>query len=343
MAAGDSGFPSGFDKVHVVLWTADDVEITRDTICFDAQDNGSHLSQWVIPNNWTIDGETTTTPVPADGAMGPRIEGTGVGYNECNNGDAYTRATYANGFQLKVDYSFTSGYTQADTPNMNEITGDADPTDDRKVSFVANSGIKIGAVGSGSRYEVAIIDMENWVALTHGIGQLGINGDMIDLSGQRLGAYEDEEVSRLLTGMLYKGEYKSTEPDRGLTDADALSGSLTPDDYRTLLMRTLECWDNSSMIIVADPNATDGKIKVYMKLTEGEHSGHNHTEVTRPTETDYYLFYRTDKDRGGNAIVFNEDTRIHLQSHWGSGVTFSNIAITSSSFALVWLTYVPTM
>jgi hypothetical protein len=276
--------------------------------------------------------------VPVDGAVGPKQEWTGtypdddeILYNKYNHGDAYTKATYQNGFEIELHYAFTTGYVQPDT-NLSEHADPGGPNGDRqKVSFVANSGVKIGSVNDPNRYEIAIIDLEEWVGLTNGINQLTITGDLIDLSGQPNGKdYENEEVSRLMPGMLYKGEYKSGSGanEYGLTDADELTAPLTAADYRTLLTRAFECWDNTSMIMVADPSATDGIFKVYMKRKAGDHTGHNHTTVTHPVETEYYLFYRTNVDRNGHPIVINEHTRIHLQSHWGSGVQFSNFKIT---------------
>ncbi len=294
------------------------------------QNNVQNLTDWVVPNGWTINGGTLTTPIPAQGAVGPRDEGSGTTFNM---GDAYTRATYPNGFELKVDYSFATEYLQPDNDG-NEIIRYGAEEDFRKVSFVANSGVKIGSLDATNRYEVAIIDMARWVGLTQGIEALSITGDMIDLSPYPPSpGYRDEECSRLIPGMLYKGEYKSGsgENSLGLTDAAGLTTPLTPRDYRDLLGRTLGCWDNTSMIIVADPNATDGIIKVYVKLKDIDHSDHNHSETTHPAHTEYHLFYRTNVDREGSPIVINENTRAHLQSHWGSGVAFTNVSITPLS------------
>jgi hypothetical protein len=311
------------------------------TAWFDIQDNSTCLTDWVIPNDWTIavmgEGESKvvrlTTPTPVAGAVGPQIEGTGRDYNQYNNGDAFTTGTYKHGFQLRIDYEYTTAYVQPDNPNHDERE---DNKDERKVSFVANSGVKIGSLNDAKRYEIAIIDLETWLALTNGLDQLEIyNTDWINLNNQRdKRSYKHEEVNRLLPGMLYKGEYKSGSGTnaRGLTDAHDIFGSLTPADYKTLLARTLNCWDTGSMIIVADPAATDGRLKVYMRLKEGAtHTGHSHTDIYHPVHHDYYLFYRTDTqraDHGGDEITFNANTRIHLQSHWGSGVTFTKVDIT---------------
>ncbi len=343
------GPPVLSDSLSLIVVNVEDGNqdlLMQDAVYVRVQDNEAHLSDWVIPNGWTITtASALSTPTPVDGpgdsqAMGPQDEGSGVTFNM---GDAFTRETYEHGFELIIDYEFTTGYIQADR-NKNEITGDDDPADGKKVSFVGNSGIKIGEIVTpgkpDTRYEIAIIDMAAWVSLTKGIDNLTITGDMIDLEDQvdRID-YENEEVSRLLNGMLYKGEYKSGSGEmlRGLTDADDdgdFPPSLDPEKplpwteahYHTLLKRTLECWDNSSMIVVADPHATDGKLKVYMKR-DCTDSSHNHTTVTHPTETDYYLFYRTDVDRSGKPIALNDKTRVHIQSHWGSGVAFPRIEI----------------
>ena len=63
-----------------------------------------------------------------------------------------------------------------------------------------------------------------------------------------------------------------------------------------------------------------------MKLNEGI-SSTGYKE--HPEESGYYLFYRTDVDRFGNTIAFNDETRVHSQSHWGSGVIFRRIEISA--------------
>lgn len=98
--------------------------------------------------------------------------------------------------------------------------------------------------------------------------------------------------------------------------------------YRTFLERAVNCWDNSSMMVRVDPNANDGIVKVYMRLKAGiDHSGHTHTAITHPEDPSYRLFYRTDVDRDGKRISLPAETRVHLQSHWGSGVKFTGIEI----------------
>jgi hypothetical protein len=77
-----------------------------------------------------------------------------------------------------------------------------------------------------------------------------------------------------------------------------------------------------------DPNANDGIVKVYMRLKAGiDHSGHTHTAITHPEDPSYRLFYRTDVDRDGKRISLPAETRVHLQSHWGSGVKLTGIEI----------------
>ena len=77
-----------------------------------------------------------------------------------------------------------------------------------------------------------------------------------------------------------------------------------------------------------DPNANDGIVKVYMRLKAGiDHSGHTHTAITHPEDSSYRLFYRTDVDRDGKRISLPAETRVHLQSHWGSGVKLTGIEI----------------
>jgi hypothetical protein len=262
IGSGPTGFPSGLDKIHVVLWDSNDQEVGRDTVVLKVQDNVQHITEWVIPNDWRIDGETLTTPTPEEPlsypeqsgkTLGPQIEGTGRDYNVYNKGDAYTRAAYPNGFEIKVAYEFTTGYVQADTKRDQLLDG-SQGTDARKVSFVANSGIKFGPLTDGtidSRYEVAIIDLHNWLGLTSGVQSLLIDpkGKILDYNGPAPNVFEAEDLNRLLPGILYAGQYT------GLTDADGFPdpSTWTAVHYRTLLERAVNCWDNSSMMVRVDP------------------------------------------------------------------------------------------
>jgi hypothetical protein len=346
VGAGDTGFPSGFDKIHLVLW--DSVEsadnngkkLARDTISLAVPDNHAQFTEWVVPNDWTIAATSISTPHPSLHAEGPQTEGTGTGdqfgnpaYGGYNNGDAYTVDTFPNGFELKVEYSLGDEYVQIDKGPRDEfaIIG----TDDTKVSFVANSGIKIGPVDDPSRHEIAIIDLAGWLDLTSGVEGLSIVGDTVMLEQNPAQGYRDEEVSRLLPGMLYKGEHKSgTGVDwRGLFDAHGIERSIenwTAEDYRAIIKQTRDWWAwEAEMIVVANPNANDGIIKVYMKMNSSHPMIEDPSTISHADETQYKLFYRTDIDRNSNPILINAETRIHVQSHWGSFVSFQQLDVTA--------------
>ncbi len=163
------------DSVMVKVWNGANEEVGRDTVKFAVQDNASHLTNWVIPNDWTIDGETIKTPMPAVGAIGPQKEWTGnVGdssilYNKYNKGDAYTKDPVNGAFTLSFTVALDSRQVQPDT-NANE---QEDAKDKHKLSFVANSGVKIGALVTDpkvdTRYEIAILDVVKWVDMVGGI------------------------------------------------------------------------------------------------------------------------------------------------------------------------------
>ncbi len=115
----DTGFPSGNDKVHFILWKYDALtetftEVARDTVCFKVQDN-TEVSDWIIPSGWTIHSDGSfTTPMPAEGAVGPKTEDSydivydtdGDGNDDRERRYARSLESYTNGFELSFTYSF---------------------------------------------------------------------------------------------------------------------------------------------------------------------------------------------------------------------------------------------
>ena len=335
------GPPVLSDSLSLIVVNVEDGNqdlLMQDAIYVRVQDNEAHLSDWVIPNGWRITtASALSTPTPVDGpgdskAMGPQDEGSGVTFNM---GDAFTRDTYEHGFELTLEYALTRHWVRADDRDPREVYTEKDS---KKHSFVANSGVKIGPIEPLRRPEINIIDLDHWLdnAVDGNINDLPINDDgMITFEG----GYQEERVNWMLPGILYDGDYF------GLTDAKGMD-TLAEEQYKALIRSTRDCWDTSSMIITADPRATDGVIKVYMqriavdpeKMPPGViHDMEN--DAKHPEAQDYYLFYRTDSDRDKKALVvdpqkppaertFHKDTRIHLQSHWGSEVKFTNIHIT---------------
>lgn len=65
------------------------------------------LPGWLIPAGWRIGADgSLTTPMPADGAVGPQNEGSGV---TTNKGDAFYQLSDSmlrDGFEITVNFSF---------------------------------------------------------------------------------------------------------------------------------------------------------------------------------------------------------------------------------------------
>ena len=298
---GDSGFPSGLDKIHFVLWDANWQELERDTVTLKVQD-GSSVADWVIPNDWTIDDTGFKTPMPVEGAVGPRAEGTGVDYNEYNSGDAYTRAPVQGAFSLSFTVELDPRYVHADyRPKGGDERITAD--DERKLSFVANSGVKIGPINQ-RYYEVAILDVVGWVNMIGGLAVLndpnawvGDKVHLVDEEGNM--RYVEEPLSQLMTAVKYKGNYDD------MTDAQGINATGWEDYYKILerhYNRFQALGRTYRMKVEYDGNATL-------------------TVSVAPQGSNAFSTVYQDK----NFQLQGTNNYLHLQSHWGSGVRFTNM------------------
>jgi hypothetical protein len=231
---------------------------------FAIQDNSTNFTQWVVPNAWTIESGSLTTPVKHDKAtVGPETEGTERGttydpdpkrrsYSELggHRGDAFTRATYGTGFTLKVDYTFTeNNCLEPDTRDGNEKITDGD---DKKLSFVANSGVKVGPRFGTDVFEVAIIDVDRWVKLAERTDETvtfaGTKVAETYPDGNKARPYVAEELSTMLSGVIYDGQYDSME----FLQRDA-AGKV---NALATLKAFQATFDNSSMVIEYNPKRT---------------------------------------------------------------------------------------
>jgi hypothetical protein len=316
-----TGTPGG-NTIKVIVVEADGTPVTvggvemSDEIKVEIQDNRTNLIHWVIPNDWKIDGQTLTTPTPVTGAVGPKIEGTGVGYNEYNTGDAYTRAEINGAFTMTFTVTylnnvFPNGYVQPDN-NGDENT--VTPGDRRKLSWVANSGVKFGAVNGERPLEIALFDVLNMVDRVGGLETFnkkavwGPNGE-ISVTYPPAGTpnsvrYETETLAQLLPCVRYKlpkGDYGQ------LYD---LSTPDNPDD-RVAVPRTWEDYRD----ILRDWYG------FFTSLRDGYQ-----VQIKNTASSLLISVYK-----GGNWVkVYEGDPvagsyRLHLQAHWGSGVSFTNI------------------
>jgi len=307
-----AGNSSALDALTCTVWDSDNSKVQSDTVQFAIQDNSTKLTSWVIPNDWTISGESTKTPMPHADAVGPQAEWTGLSYNEFNKGDAFTKETVSGSFTLDMTVSFDERQVQPDN-NKTEHTIDGDA---RKLSFVANSGVKIGAVmtpgGVDARYEVALIDVVSWVDKAGGLEAFNKatawEDDKVIAKDQDGQAYAKESLRILMPGVFYRAENFD-----GI--ADAAGTTATPgtwEYYYEILARSyrrMESFANGTFqmrVSYASDSNGGGMLSVGIKAV-----GANEFET---------VYTETNPDFGSG------DTRISLQSHWGSGVTFANIS-----------------
>ncbi len=304
---------SSLAPVRVILEKQDDagdwIPAVSDIIAFDVQD-GSDAGGWIVPSGWRIgeDG-SLTTPTPAEGAVGPQSEGSGV---TTNKGAAYYELTseqIAAGFEISFDYEFlrngVGGYLQPDTNKNKQI----DPEDTAKLSFVGNSGVKFGTahtnlsndddVSTGVT-EIAILDVEKSTALADGLEKfiplIDDNTGETDLSSIN---YVDEPVTKLTSGVKY----------------GAPNGNLLTKGYQAFFQKNYELFARQSVEMKLrytgvnndDANQND-KLIVYVKKQDGTYEKYG----------EYYDVFGAVKSQV-------KENRVYLQAHWGSGVKFSNI------------------
>ena len=309
--SGPTGFPAGHDKVHLVLWDAisGGNEIKRDTVLLKVQDNHNNLADWVVPNDWTINGGTLKTPMPVDEqAAGPQKEWTGkeeaanLEYNKHNNGDAFSVSAIGNTFTLSFDMAFDPRFVQPDRNNT-EFTPDGD---EQKLSFVANSGVKLGPIHGNKVYEAAIIDVVAWVDKAGGIESFNDWTRWTAESGStkndvvKVPNHVPEKLTRLLHGIKY-GELDYTKIRKldNLNDVVFESPGDAWQDYYHILKRFYDK-------MKANPPST----------MEVKYSGGNQIDI----KVNGVLWYRDQ-----SVTVVNSNHHLHLQSHWGSGVSFNSL------------------
>ena len=305
-AVGAGG--SGADSIQVVLWDNAGEEIARDKVSLCVQDNANNLTGWVIPNDWTISGGTTKTPMPVEGAIGPQIEGTGIPYNQYNKGDAYTKQAVNGAFTLSCSVGLDGRLVQPDTNKDEKETA----ADKHKLSFVANSGVKIGALvsdpsvpNSDTRYEIAILDVVKWVDMVGGLSALNKagawDGDKVvikDSNGTLL--YDSEPLSKLMSCVKYGGSYVN------MKDAEGVNAT---------------GWEYYYQILTKNYNRFKDRQGSYqLQIQFVPASGNTPSQIAvRENGSDVYQEESPSFGTG--------ETHLSLQSHWGSGVTFSNITI----------------
>ena len=208
---------------------------------------------------------------------------------------------HASGFEMTFDYSFERsrnspyGYVHHQSGTLH------------KLSFVGNSGIKFGTGGQ----EVAILDVDAYVNMAGGISAFSPSvGGIIDTdSGPGITAkaninapenYNDEELSRLMTGVVYGPTHHDYGNAKDNPDRPNLPTSL--DRYWTMLASN-EQRANGKMRIRFDP-AGNGTLTVFLDGATGTNWSYQDTSFSPMSLTE-----------------------LIVQSHWGSGVIFTNMDI----------------
>ena len=163
---------------------------------------------------------------------------------------------------------------------------------------MGNSGVKFGG------REVAILDVSAYVAMAGGLsafdpappndGYVKDDGN-IDTDD----AYVDEFLNKLMTGVRYGGDYAK------MADNPDHPNDGVPDDagefYTTLANN-------------------EGRANAHMKIDVSDDTGAGHA-------LDVYLDNDTDACYS-EMVTLASYTTLNLQTHWGSGVIFSNMDIT---------------
>ena len=322
-AETDTGFANGFDKIHVIVWDGD-VEIHRDTVSFDVQD-GNDASDWIVPSGWRIgeDGSLTTYAI-REGAVGPLKPGSSITEKE---GCAYSRQAFTDGFTLSFNYEFLHnedysevtkdgnyGYVQGDSNKdgkiIKKVEKPGEKVDEQKLSFVGNSGVKIG--GFSGVPEVAILDMQAIMLMlgngneSEGLNRF-INGVKIDEeTGDpivEITGYATENLAQLLSGCVYN--QTSLIPKITFEDF-SVTAPLSTTWYQQWFEKYYNTYKNTNHIEIRINNITTENTRLLSVYLNNE---------STPT----YIYQLPNSET-------NND-HLYLQSHHGSGVRFSNISL----------------
>ncbi|MFC1759587.1 hypothetical protein ACFL2H_12615, partial [Planctomycetota bacterium] len=259
----------------------------------DPSDKGTLTTKY--PDTNANDETVSPTTVPAR----PYVKSNGPA-------DLYSTSlgSYPNGFTMELDYTFDR--TRGGGPN-GYVQAKGKP---KKLSFVANSGVKFGGM------EAAILDVE---AMINEGGSDVPNGEgpeyefdpdgraAIDVMGNvDVTGYAVEPLNKLLTGVRYGGDY---DPNMQLFYDDPNRADSY--DYFYLLMDTAGLHNDYMKIDTMNVGNNTFSVDIYLDEDDGDDEG---------DEDDTKLTYR----ELGIAGSIGE---LKIQSHWGSGVTFESIDV----------------
>lgn len=229
------------------------------------------------------------------------------------NGDYYT--DFSGGFTMEFDYYFDTSRGDGIYGWVQAIAGG---TPRNKLSFIGNSGVKFGGV------EAAIFDVKSMVDRVGGLSkfqqtepyQNGVKYGTNDLSNTEVdvriqydsdgdgdidandGNYEIEHLSQLMAGIEYD------ETDYG-TIYDFTKGNPS----------TPYTWQHFYAALVENYNRTNSSMKI--DVTQ---NGSLYTLAI-------FLDGSTTASYEKSGITLSSLNTLYLQSHWGSGVVFSDLNI----------------
>lgn len=202
--------------------------------------------------------------------------------------------SYPNGFRAEIEYEFphrdVNGYVQALGKGA-------------RLSFVGNSGVKFGSNSANSNkpWEINILDVDALFAEAGGSAVLQAATDESGEVEVTTPDYNKEPVNRLMTAIVYGGEYeKMTDNPNYTTASEESEPPADAGEYHDTHLSNKERPDGVMVIDVKPVGATWSLVITLSGV-----------------ET-----FRDDDFDPGDLSKFS------LQSHWGSGVRFQSMEVT---------------
>lgn len=244
-------------------------------------------------------------------------------------GDSYLESAlnYTSGFTMDYQYTFLRGNGYGD--DYGYVQADVKDNQDKlikKLSFVANGGVKIGGTGGASNgvFEAAVLDVQAMVAMTlnKDIGEtisdaewntlktmIGEEGTITITNEQGTKLYAVERLNTLLNGVGY-GQFYPYMVQNWPQNPDEC-------DYIALLRNIYNLTGTSgNMKISATPTASSGTGGVEIKL--GDTTTFCGSQFNRDNKTGH----PNDPSTSEGEVIGLGDGHIYLQAHWGSGVKY---------------------
>jgi hypothetical protein len=247
----------------------------------------------------TIHPDTQIDDKPAASAEGPL---------SWTTGPSTIGGTYPDGFVMEFDYSFETSRN----PQWGYVQAAGHP---KKLSFVGNSGIKFGVLEYNDKpFEAAILDVDSVVGLGGSLGAFeynpvtgtGINDDgevAIRINPADPPTYVTEPLNRLMTGVRYGGDYEFMADNSWRLENPPRAPASAAEFYSTLVSNYNRPNDHMKIDVTRIDQSVYYGVDIYL---DGE-------------EEPCYSEYVRLKEAGIGALA--------VQSHWGSGVIFSNMSV----------------